>query len=488
MTPSARPNVVVLLADDLGWGDVGANGAMRIPTPAVDRLAAEGTTFDDAHSSSAVCTPSRYSLLTGRYAWRSPLKRGVLGPYGPPIIEPGRPTVASVLRDAGYVTAAFGKWHLGLGWRRTDASRGDAFGADAADDLTWDPDLGDPMQPGIDFSASFVGGPRELGFDRFTGTAGSLDMPPYCYLDGDRVRDAPDRPKEPLSDGQRPGPAAAGWRDDEVDVRVTEQACDWLREQPGDRPFFLYLATHAPHRPWVPPAFVRGATDAGVRGDSVALADWVAGEVLRCLDEIGATGNTLVVFSSDNGAPTRFPEHGHPEHAPNGAWRGQKADIWDGGHRVPLMFRWPGRIPAGRRSDQTVCLTDLLPTLAAAAGAGLPPAVELDGRDILDVITGNEAGPAERPIVHHANDGSFAIRAGRFKAVFTSGSGGFSTPVGRPVTGSASDGQLYDLENDPGERENLWRSRPDVVAELWERLLEIAGNEPGQQVEAASGP
>lgn len=484
----SAPNIVIILTDDLGWGDIGANGALRIPTPSVDRLAREGVTAIDAHSSSAVCTPSRYSMLTGRYAWRSPLKRGVLGPWSPPIIEPGRTTIASALAEAGYATAAFGKWHLGLGWRRSDGTRADAFQPGAG--LPWEAVQGDPMRPGIDFSAPFTGGPCELGFDRFTGTAASLDMPPYCLLDQDRTRGIPDRARDRFAPGQRPGPAVEGWRDDEVDVRIVAEACDWMRGRPADRPFFLYLATHAPHRPWVPPAFIRGASDAGVRGDCVALADWVTGEVLRCLDELGIGDDTIVVFASDNGAPTRFPEDGHPEHAPNGDWRGQKADIWDGGHRIPLVVRWPERIPEGGTVDVPVCLTDVLPTLTAAAGAPVPRNAEVDGAAILGLLTGagdHGSDPAERALVHHANDGSFGIRVGRYKAVFTTGSGGFSQPLGEPVGPDAADGQLYDLAADPAERVNLWDERPEVVAALWGQLLEIAGDEPVAAADRQSG-
>ncbi len=485
------PNVVLIVTDDLGWGDIGANGAVRVHTPAVDRLAHEGVNATDAHSSSAVCTPSRYSILTGRYAWRSVLKHGVLGPYDPPIIEPERLTLASLLRDAGYDTAVFGKWHLGLDWRRADGGQ-DTPGGDGEAAMGSDAATVDPPNPGIDFAAPFLGGPCELGFTRFVGTAGSLDMPPYCLLDQDRTRGIPDQQKRVLAPGQRPGPTVEGWHDDEADLRIVDEACEWLRSRPADRPFFLYLATMAPHRPWLPPDFIQGTTGAGVRGDCVALADWVTGEVLRCLDELGVADNTIVVFTSDNGAPTRFPESGHPEHEANGPWRGQKADIWDGGHRVPFVVRWPRRIPPGGATDAAICLTDLLPTLAAAAGVPVPADAELDGIEVLDRLTGwdapragGRAGVAERAVVHHANDGSFAIRTGRYKAVFTTGSGGFTDPVGLPVTAESPDGQLYDLSDDPVERRNLWRERPDIVADLWNRLVEVAGQTPVEFVNRA---
>lgn len=450
------PNVVVILADDLGWGDLGCYGATRIPTPNIDRLAARGVRALDAHSSSAVCTPSRYGVLTGRYCWRGPLKRGVLGPYSPPIVESDRTTIASMLRDNGYRTAAFGKWHLGLGWTRADGTVADAFST--PDDVRWDPLT---PEPEIDFSVPITGGPLDLGFDRFFGTAGSLDMPPYCFIDQDSPLGALSAEKQ-LVGNQRPGPVAEDWADSEVDARVVDRAVDWL-SRGGAEPFFLYLATASPHRPNIPPAFATGRSRAGVRGDCVTVVDWAVGRIVSALDELGVLDDTLLIVTSDNGAPTRFPEEGDPQHSPNGPWRGQKADLWEGGHREPLVVHWPAALQPAV-VEQTVSLTDLLPTIAEAVGCLAPAAAAEDGRSILGVL-GGSPDVDDRTLIHHSNDGSFAVRRGSFKAVFSTGSGGFSEPIGHPAEPPLR-GTLFDLSDDPGERVDLWDAMPEVVAQL----------------------
>jgi arylsulfatase A-like enzyme len=482
-----RPNVVIILADDLGWGDLSCYGAERISTPHIDRLAEQGVKATDAHASSSVCTPSRYSLMTGRYAWRSPLSHGVLGPHGPAIIEPSRPTIASVLKAAGYATGAFGKWHLGLGWHRKDGTVADAFGPDAGRELLWDgrkpsTDTGDQ----IDYSQPFTGGPTDLGFDRFFGISGSLDMPPYCFLDQDRTLGIPTMAKPEYAPGQRFGYTVPGWKDDEVDLEFVARAIEWVDSIAGE-PFFLYLSTSAPHRPCVPPSFARGRTQAGPRGDAVFLVDWVVGQVTDTLDRLGIADQTLVIFTSDNGATLLFPEEGDPSHHPNGHWRGQKADVWEGGHREPLVARWPRRFRPGRVIDDLVCLTDLLPTIADAADADLPDGSAADGRSILDLLTGEPrstsdtaAGdvigsdgairPPQRELVHQSGNGGFAVRRGEYKALFTTGSSGFSDPVGQAVYPPGQGGQLYNLTSDPAERNNLWESEPEVARELFDAL------------------
>lgn len=485
----SRPNVVVVLADDMGWGDLGCYGS-PIPTPHIDRLAADGVRLTDCHSASAVCTPSRYALLTGRYAWRGPLKNFVLMGHGPAIVEPDRSTLASVLHSAGYATGYFGKWHLGLGWRHRDGQVRDAFapGAVLHDDVETD------FGADIDYTAPFTGGPTELGFDRFFGIAGSLDMPPYCFLEGDRTVGTPCREKGAYLTEQRPGLQVDGFREDEVDVRFTRTAVEWIRSAAAsDQPFLCYLAPSAPHRPCVPPGFVRGRSGLGDRADSVCLVDWAVGQLLAALDAAGRAENTLVIVSSDNGAPMIFTDDGDvTAHRPNGDWRGQKGDLWDGGHREPFVARWPGRIPAGTVRDDPVCLTDVLPTVAAAAGVPLPGGAAEDGLDVLDVLTGGGGVPADRPIVHHSLAGRFALRRGRWKAIFAAGAGGgFSEPSitslfksgsGRAHTSAAWDaqhpaGQLYDVVADPYETTNLWDREPGVVAGMYDELKRICDDE-----------
>lgn len=471
----ARPNVVVIMADDMGWGDLACYGG-RIPTPNMDRLAAEGVRLTDAHSASAVCSPSRYALLTGRYAWRGPLKAGVLLGHGPALIEPDRPTIAGVLHQAGYSTGAFGKWHLGLGWRWRDGHVETAFGTEGM--LRHPPEVdagGD-----VDYTQPFTGGPLELGFERFFGIAGSLDMPPYCFLDQDRTLGIPDQAKQRYITSQRTGLQTPGWRDDQVDVRFAEEACRWLAARPADgRPFFCYLTPAAPHRPCVPPDFVRGSTGLGNRADAVCLVDWMVGRVLDTLTDIGALDSTLVIVTSDNGAPTDYAEDGDTQtHRPNGPWRGQKGDIWDGGHREPFVARWPGRLPAGEVRDGLFCHADLFTTLANATCAAVPQGAAEDSTDQLSLLTDGHAAPADHAVVHHSLPGRFAIRRGHWKAEFCTGSGGgFSRPKGTPFDAEHPEGQLYEMSNDPEEKHNLWNENPKVVASLYTGLQAICRDE-----------
>lgn len=494
---SRRPNVVIVIADDAGWGDFGCYGGRAIPTPNIDALADGGVRLTDCHSSGAVCTPSRYSLLTGRYAWRGPLKSFVLMGHGPALIEPWRPTLASVLRDAGHATGVFGKWHLGLGWRHRDGTVRDAFapGAVLHDDVETD------AGADIDYTAPFTGGPTALGFDRFFGIAGSTDMPPYCFLDGDRTAGVPDRPKERFHGEQRPGLQVPGWQEDQVDVRFVEEATRWIERRPSggvpgrppDRPFFVYLPLSVPHRPCLPPAFARGRSAAGPRGDAVWLMDWAVGELGAALDRIGAREDTLFIVTSDHGAVRSFTDDtGGGGHRPNGPWRGQKGDLWEGGHRVPFVASWPRRIPAGLVRDDPVCLTDVLPTVAAAAGLTLPPGAAEDGRNVLGTLTGEGSAEDDRPIVHHSLGGRFALRRGRWKAIFASGPGGgfseptietlFTTGTGTPHESPPWDaahpeGQLYDLAADPGETTNRWNEEPALAAALYADLRAICRDE-----------
>lgn len=461
-----RPNILVFLADDLGWGDLGCYGASAIPTQNIDRLATRGMLFTDAHASSAVCTPSRYSLLTGRYPWRSPLKDGVLGGTDPSIIKPGLPTLATSLVSHGYRTGAFGKWHLGLDWRTLDGRRPSAF----------DPGFKPDMQASgreIDYARSFTGGPLDHGFERFFGIAGSLDMPPYCFLDQDRTVGIPSIEKTDLVTSQRPGLQVPDWEDDRTDPTVLSRATEWISDVAASgSPFFAYVASAAPHRPCVPPEFMRGRSQAGARGDSVCLVDWMVGELIDALEGAGALENTVVVFTSDNGAPMIFPEDGDVEdHRPNGAWRGQKADAWEGGHRIPLIVAGPA-VRVGANSE-VVSLLDVLPTVVGLVGADDP--AERDGRSLTGLLRGTDVEAADRVLGQQAFDGSLALRQGPHKVIFSSGSGGFSEPIGEPCDADSDEGQYYDLGEDPGESHNLWSQRRQRAAGMLERFTSVTG-------------
>ncbi len=448
--PSAdQPNIVLILADDMGQGDPSVyNGSSKIPTPHIDRLADEGIRFTDAHTPSSVCTPTRYGLLTGRYAWRTSLKSGVLWGYSPALIDTQRTTIASLLREEGYTTAAVGKWHLGLG-----AQDSTAYSA--------------PLHPS----------PVDYGFDSFFGIPASLDMEPYVYVESDRVVQAPtdrvarsEHRREGGGGFWRAGPAAPGFSHIEVMPRTTDRAVDFITRQADaerDAPFFLYLPFSAPHTPWLPTATYRDTSGAGYYGDFVAQVDGAVGRVLDALDRQGFAENTLVIFTSDNGAHWPEADIDTWGHDANNGWRGQKADIWEGGHRVPFVARWPGHVPPGAISTETICLTDLMATLAAVVGAGLDRDEGVDSYNVLPALLDQPYdGPIREATVHHALNGMFAIRQGPWKLIEGRGSGGFTAPQRRDVGADAPPGQLYHLDQDPQETENLYDERPEVVERL----------------------
>jgi arylsulfatase A-like enzyme len=444
------------MADDLGYGDLGCYGATKIPTPNVDRLATEGIRFLDAHSSSAVCTPSRYSVLTGRYCWRSRLKEWVLWGFEPPLIEPGRLTVASLLKQRGYATAAVGKWHLGLEWTTKDGQ--------------------DPLPDGrnMDYGVPVRGGPLELGFDTSFCITGSLDMAPYCFIQDDRTLGIPTVEKAPYYPQQRPGLMVPDWRDDQVDVAFTERAVGWIDRQATEhpkRPFFLYLTPSAPHRPCVPPSFIKGRSQAGPRGDMVAMVDWMVGEIDQALERHGLVENTLIIATSDNGARLANYDERDYGHKSCGDLRGQKADVWDGGHREPFVARWPGHIEPGSRSEETICLADLMASCAEIVGVALPPGAGPDSYSVLPALLGQEMErPIREAIVHHSGGGMFSIRQGRWKLILGRGSGGFSEPRRVDPAPGEPLGQLYDMEGDLAETANLWAERPEIVESLTDLL------------------
>ncbi len=452
---SNRPNIVVIFADDLGYGDPGCyNTQSKIPTPHMDRLAAEGIRFTDAHSPSAVCTPTRYGLLTGRYCWRSSLKSGVLWGYSNPLIETDRLTLPSMLKRHGYRTGCVGKWHLGLGWVTKD---GETAKAD-----------------NVDWSRPVTHGPQSLGFDYSFILPASLDMDPYCWLENGKTVEAPtDRTpgsKRRWDGGEgfwRAGPIAPSFDFTDVLPTITSKAVEFVKRQERDSPFFLYVPLTSPHTPWMPTDEFRRTTEVDWYGDFVAQTDASIGRVVKALDDAGFRDETLVIVTSDNGSHWPFAQIERFGHRANGDWRGQKADIHEGGHRVPFVCRWPGHIEPGSRSDQTICLTDLMATFAAIVGDALPSSAGPDSYSILPaMLAPNLAEPIREAIVHHSLHGTFAIRQGPWKLIEGLGSGGFTAPQRiEPKPGEPA-GQLYNLDDDPAEQNNLWSERPEVVERL----------------------
>ncbi|MCX6585298.1 MAG: arylsulfatase [Acidobacteria bacterium] len=441
----ARPNVVIVLCDDLGYGDVGAFvPAAKVATPRLDRLAREGMRFLDAHSPSGVCTPTRYGLLTGRYCWRTKLTQGVLNGYSPALIEPGRKTLAALLLAQGYRTGGFGKWHLGLG-----------------------------NEEKVDYARPYAPGPLQYGFTEYFGIPASLDMPPYVYLENDRAVEAPtatiaDNGEVKRGPFWRGGPRAPGFVMEEVLPKITERAERFLRGAvKSAQPFFAYIPLPAPHTPWVPSKPFQGKSKAGLYGDFVGEVDAAIG---RIADAVAGT-NTLLVVTSDNGAPWEARDAREAAgHQANGTWRGQKSDIQEGGHRVPLLAHWPGRIAAGGLSTQLVCLTDLFATVAELAGVKLGEGMAEDSISFAPALRGEGATRMRTAVVHHSGNGLFAIRDREWKLVLGRGSGGFTSPVKVEPGAGEPEGELYHVLSDPHEDHNLYAEKPEVVARLRDQL------------------
>ncbi len=455
-TDNKSPNIIFIMADDMGYGDLGCYGATKIPTPNMDSVAREGIQFTDAHSSSAVCTPSRYSVLTGRYCWRTSRKRGVGGGFSLPLIDPARLTVASLLKKHGYATAAVGKWHVGLEWQAKDGQ--------SIETETW------ADQGKVDYSKPIIAAPTKLGFDYFFGIAGSLDMPPYCFIENDRTVGIPAEEKAPYNAQQREGFMTPGWKDEEVDVHFTRKAVDFIEQcqkKNPEQPFFLYLTPSAPHRPCVAPDFLKGSSQAGPRGDMVCVVDWMVGEVMQTLEQLNIIDNTLLIVTSDNGARPCDVDGNTYGHKSCGDLRGFKADIWDGGHREPFIARWPNRIKPGSTSDEMICLSELMSTCAAIVDAKLPDNAAEDSYNILPVLLAETHDePIREAIVHHSVDGMFSIRQGMWKLILGRGSGGFSKPRRIEFAPGEPQGQLYNLEKDLAESDNLWSKHPEIVERL----------------------
>lgn len=446
---ASKPNIVFILADDLGIGDLGCyNKDSKIPTPHMDALARRGRRFTDAHSPSAVCTPTRYGIMTGRYCWRTSLTRGVLQGYDPLLIEPGRLTLAALLRQAGYRTACIGKWHLGLG-----------------------------AVKGTDYSKQLQPGPLTVGFDYFFGIAASLDMPPYVFLENDRATVFPSekiaagRPRREGGEGfWREGAIAPGFKHEEVLPTLTKRAVSWLEQQAKDSqkaPFFLYLALTGPHTPWMPTKEFRGKSQAGWYGDFTVQVDWTIGQVVATLEKLQLADNTLIVVTSDNGAHWTLEDIRRFGHRANLLWRGQKADIWEAGHRIPFIAVWKGRIPAGTSCNETICLTDMLATTAAILKQKLPDNAGEDSYNILPALLGEKLDqPIREATVHHSGAGMFAIRQDDWVLIEGLGSGGFTKPQKEQPTPGGPTGQLYNLALDPAQERNLFLENPDRVAQM----------------------
>ena len=438
-----KPNIVYILCDDLGYGDVQCLNPERgkIKTPHLDRLASQGMTFTDAHSGSSVCTPTRYGLLTGRYAWRSRLQSGVLDGYVAPLIAADRLTVPSFLKQQGYHTACIGKWHLGFTIAGADKKGG-----------------GKGKGEGAPVGAITHDGPMTRGFDEFFGFHHARMM--KSVFEQDRVTQL----MEPID--MLPTLAA------KASAQVTERA-------KSGQPFFLYLPLNSPHTPIVPSKKWQGKSGLGDYADFVMETDWAIGEVLAALDTAGVANKTLVIATSDNGcSPAANTDKLEVQgHFASAQLRGYKADIWDGGHRVAFLARWPDRLKAGSQSAQLVCHTDLMATCAEILGVKLPDDAGEDSVSILPALMGKEIAPLRAAVVHHSISGKFAVRQGNWKLELCAGSGGWGKPGDAEATKQGlPDVQLYDLSTDVAESKNLQAEHPDVVARMTKILEQQIAN------------
>ena len=449
---AAPPNIVFILADDMGYGDLKAyNPGSKISTPHLDRLAAGGLVFTDAHSGGSTCVPSRYSLITGRFAAR----RKQLNWRGGPVIARGRLTFAGVLRTQGYRTAMVGKWHQGFTMK----------------------------SPGVfDYQKPLTGGPVDCGFDSYFGLPASTDIPPYFYI-RDRTPTMPPTETVRARDSVggkddwnkiqgafwRAGKVGPDFKHAEVTPRFATEAVKVIESHDGKKPLFLYLALPSPHTPWLPTKEFIGKSGAGMYGDFMMQVDHVIGQVMGGLEKAGMSDNTLLIFSSDNGPVWYDKDTKRFGHRSSGSLRGIKGSVWEGGHRVPFIAHWPDRIKAGSRSDHTIAFADVLATFAKAAGRGeLPDDMAEDSVSFLQVLLHpNRKHPPRPPILHESK----VMRDGDWKLIATRGGRGFDAD--RKVK---YDTELYNLKDDLSEKNNLAEKMPEKVKSLQTRMYRILNN------------
>lgn len=472
------PNVVYILADDLGYGDLSSlNPQSGIQTPSMDRIVKNGIQFTDAHSNSSVCTPTRYGIITGRYAWRSRLKNGVLWGYDQPLIEENRVTVASFLKDNGYNTACIGKWHLGLGWQPKNIDKPIAK-------YEWDMVFEKGDDSNVDFTKP-ISGPNELGFEYSYIIPSSLDMTPYLYIENGKAVELPTvytEGKSPNDHGRgvfwRAGEVSPSFVFEQVLENITDKAISYIHDQKEtEDPFFLYFPLTGPHTPWLPTETTNGKSQAGTYGDFVLDVDNAVGRVMQALEKSGQLENTLIIVTSDNGSHWTPEDKEKYAHRANYTFKGQKADIYEGGHHIPYIAMWPENIVPGSSSNQIMCTTDLLATLSGVIGQPLPKGAGEDSYDMLKAYLKSDLDKQIRDYtIHHSLDGVFSVRKGKWKMTTQLGSGGFSEPKIIATSDDEPKGTLFDMENDINETVNLYMKHSEVVQELTNLLNEAKKN------------
>ena len=475
---NTKPNIIIIYADDMGYGDLNCqNPASGIPTPNLDQLAAEGMRFTDAHSSSGICSPSRWALLTGTYHWRR--QHDIVNSFGKPFFRDSDITLPQLLKSKGYSTACIGKWHLGWEWD---------FINNATEEVEqWGRSVKFHLPEDIDWTAPITGGPLDRGFDYYFGD-GTINFPPYAWFENDRVVEAPNSTMYPDSVGYstkegewefRPGPKVEGWNPYEVLPTLTAKTLEWIDDQNEETPFFLYLALPSPHAPIIPNDEFNGKSRAGAYGDFVVQSDWVAGQVLEALKKKGMEKNTLVIFSADNG-----PEHYAFKRAENfghfsmGDLRGLKRDVWEGGHRIPFIVKWPGQVEAGSVSHEVISQVDIMATLAAVIRINLPEKAAPDSYNLLPLLKGEDfPSPLREATVHNTYKDKWGLRKGDWLYISDRDGQHSKMPESfRDLRGYKdfdTEGLLFNMKEDVEQRENLIENYPEKVKEMEDLLQEI---------------
>lgn len=482
-----KPNVVIIFADDMGYGDVShLNPEARTFTPNIDNLARKGIVFSNAHASASVCTPSRYGLLTGRYAWRSASGGRVGNGFGKPVIEEGRQTIASLFKNDGYTTACIGKWHLGLDWQTKDGADQPGFNSKTG-------------YSNLDYTKKVTSGPNNYGFDYSFIHPASLDMPPYVFLRDHMTIDPevmltsdiyPDRledteyywDKKHTDEHDVYWDKMVWWRRGEISntfrienclTEILEDGISFIERHASEKPtepFFLYLPLTGPHSPWMPTDQFKGKSSIGTYGDFMMNIDHVVGQVSETLKRLGMDDDTIIIFSSDNGAYWPQSEIDLQNHDSNWGTRGQKGDVWDGGHRIPLIISWPSRIKDRMVYDHLVSLTDLFATFADLTGQKLQSGSGEDSSSFLHVLNGNTGKITRHSMIHQSSGGMYSIRMDGWKFIDGLGSGGFTAPSNLDPAPEGPSGQLYQIKTDTLESGNLFLQHPDIVKKLQKEL------------------
>ena len=484
------PNIIIIFADDMGYGDVSAlNPEAKIFTPAIDKMAETGMVFTEAHSSASVCTPSRYGILTGRYAFRNRVKGGNVGGFNSSVFDPERKTIAHLLKNAGYTTAAIGKWHLGFDWTPINEDETPRMDKDT-------------KYSNVDYSKPIKFGPNHYGFDYSFIHPASLDIPPYLFLrnglaiDDQVVLSSDVYPirlettayswdKKHTEEGDIYWAKGVWWRNGEMAESFRIERCledivtdgvnfigQHIAERNGN-PFFLYLPLTGPHTPWVPEDQFKGKSSVGTYGDFILTIDNVVKIINDHLNQLGIAENTMVIFTADNGGYWPEEEIILQQHNSNYGRRGQKGDIWDGGHHVPLVINWPAKIPEPQQYNHLVSLTDLFATFADLTGQKMDNESGEDSFSFFHVLDGDLSKPVRNSMIHHTSRRFFAIREGEWKYIDMLGSGGFTHPSFIDIEPGMPQGQLYNIKADPLESNNLYFEHPEIVADLKYLIEEI---------------